>query len=268
MQAAREKFGKQGIGLAAISYDSEAILRDFSAKYKIQYSLIADPESEIIRKYGVLNTEATGFTKGMAGPGYFYVTPDGTVKEKFFETAYTDRLTGGNLILKLFPDLIEGSGREVAAPHIKLKLSQSDEVVVPGSRFTVVAAVSLPPDTHVYAPGVKGYKAIRLVMERSPDLTMPPVQYPTAKVLFLPAINESALVYEGNFRLMQEVAVSTDRAFIHSLTQTRTVTLKGTFFYQACDHEKCYLPQKSAVSWTVQIAPLNMGRSPEAIQHK
>ena len=48
-------------------------------------SPIADPKSEIIRSYGVLNTEATGFTKGMAQPGYFYVTPDGRVKEKFFE---------------------------------------------------------------------------------------------------------------------------------------------------------------------------------------
>jgi alkyl hydroperoxide reductase subunit AhpC len=49
-----------------------------------EYPLIADPKSEIIRSYGVLNTEATGFTKGMARPGYFYVTPNGTVKEKFF----------------------------------------------------------------------------------------------------------------------------------------------------------------------------------------
>ena len=268
MQAAREKFGKQGIGLVAISYDSEAILRDFSEKHKIEYPLIADPESKIIRDFGVLNPEATGFTKGMALPGYFYVTPDGIVKEKFFETAYTDRRTAGNLILKLLPDVVEGSGREVAAPHIKLTLSRSDEVVTAGSRFTVVAAISLPPDTHVYAPGAKGYKPIRLVMESQPDLTMTPLQYPTAKVLFLPAINESAPVYEGNFRLTQEVAVSADRAFIHSLTQARTVTLKGTFFYQACDHEKCYLPQKSDVSWNVQIAPLNMGRSPKAIQHK
>ncbi len=183
MQAAREKFGKQGIGLVAISYDSEAILRDFSEKHKIEYSLIADPESKIIRGYGVLNTEATGFTKEMALPGYFYVTPDGIVKEKFFATAYTDRLTAGNLMLKLFPDLVEGSGREVAAPHIKLTLSQSDEVVAPGSRFTVVAAVSLPPDTHVYAPGAKGYKPIRLVMEPSPDLTMTPLQYPAAGIV-------------------------------------------------------------------------------------
>ena len=89
MQNAREKFRQQGIGLAAISYDSEAILRNFTLRHKIDYPLIADPKSEIIRSYGVLNAEATGFTKGMAHPGYFYVTPDGAMKEKFFETAYT-----------------------------------------------------------------------------------------------------------------------------------------------------------------------------------
>jgi peroxiredoxin len=104
LQNAREKFQQEDIGLAAISYDSEAILQDFAQRHKIQFPLIADPKSEIIRNYGVLNTEAAGFTKGMALPGYFYVTPDGTVKEKFFETAYTDRDTVNSLMLKLFPN--------------------------------------------------------------------------------------------------------------------------------------------------------------------
>ena len=268
MQNAREKFQHQGIGLAAISYDSEAILRDFTQRHKIEYPLIADPKSEIIRSYGVLNAEATGFTKGMAHPGYFYVMPDGMVKEKFFETAYTDRDTAASLILKLFPELVEGNGREVAAPHIKLTLFQSDEVVAPGSRFTVTAEVALPADTHVYAPGVKGYKPIQLMMEASPDLRLLPLRCPDAKVLFLPAINESVPVYEGSFRLLQDVVVSVDRTFISSITQAKTLTLKGTLFYQACDSEKCYLPQKSDVSWDVRVIPLDRERAPEAIQHK
>jgi hypothetical protein len=268
LQNAREKFRQQGVGLAAISYDSEAILRDFTQRHKVQYPLIADPKSEIIRSYGVLNTEATGFTKGMAHPGYFYVMPDGTIKEKFFETAYTDRDTAASLILKLFPDLVEGNGREVAAPHIKLTLSQSDEVVVPGSRFMVAAEIALPPDTHVYAPGVKRYKPVQMIMETSPDLRLLPLRYPNAKVLFLPAIDESVPVYEGNFRLLQDVVVSTDRRFISSITQAKTISLKGTLFYQACDSEKCYLPQKSDVSWEVRVIPLDRERAPEAIQHK
>ncbi len=268
MQNARDKFQQEGIGLAAISYDSEAILRDFTQRHKIEFPLISDPKSEIIRSYGVLNTEATGFTKGMAHPGYFYVTPDGTVKEKFFETAYTDRDTASSLILKLFPELVEGNGRQVPAPYIKLTLFQSDEAVAPGSRFSVAAEVALPADTHVYAPGVKGYKPIQLIMESSPDVRLLPLQYPKAKVLFLPAINESVPVYEGSFRLVQDAVVSADRRFISSVTQSKTITVKGTFFYQACDSKKCYLPQKSDVSWEVRVIPLDRERAPEAIQHK
>ncbi len=268
MQNAREKFRQEGIGLAAISYDSAAILRDFTQRHGIQYPLIADPDSNIIRSYGVLNQEATGFTKGMALPGYFYIRPGGAVKEKYFETAYTDRYTAGNLILKLFPQLVEGKGREVPAPYIRVKLFQSDQVVVPGSRFTVAAEATLPPETHVYAPGAKGYKAIQLILEDSPDLRLPPLRYPDAKVMFLPAIKESVPVYEGTFRLLQDVVVSADRGFITSLAQPRTITLRGTLLYQACDREKCYMPQKSAVSWPVQVMPLDRERAPEAIQHK
>jgi len=268
LQSAREKFRQQGVGLAAISYDSEAILGDFTQRHRIEYPLIADPKSEIIRSYGVLNTEATGFTKGMARPGYFYVTPNDTVKERFFETAYTDRDTAGSLILKLFPELVEGNGREVAAPYIKLTLAQSDEAVIPGSRFTLAAEVALPPDTHVYAPEVKGYKPIQLMIQASPDLRLLPVRYPNAKILFLPAINESVPVYEGTFRLVQDAVVSADRQFIGSVTQSKTITVRGTLLYQACDSEKCYLPQKSAVSWDVRVMPLDRERAPEAIQHK
>ena len=268
MQNAREKFRQQGIGLAAISYDSDAILRDFTQRHGIDYPMIADPGSGIIRSYGVLNREATGFSKGMAVPGYFYVMPDGAVKEKYFETAYTDRYTPGNLILKLFPQLVEGNGREVPAPYIHVKLFQTDEVAVPGSRFTVEVQVALPPDTHVYAPGAKGYKAIQLVLEESPHLRLLPLRYPEAKVLFLPVIKESVPVYEGTFRLLQDVVVSADREFISSLAQPQTITLTGTLFYQACDSEKCYMPQKSAVSWPVVVTPLDRVRSPEAIQHK
>lgn len=268
MQNARDKFQQEGIGLAAISYDSEAILRDFTQRRKIEFPLIADPKSEIIRSYGVLNTEATGFTKGMAQPGYFYVTPDGRVKEKFFETAYTDRDTANSLILKLFPELVEGNGRQVPAPYIKLTLFQSDEAVAPGSHFSLTAEVALPPDTHVYAPGVKGYKPIQLIMEASPDVRLLPLRYPKAKVLFLPAIHESVPVYEGSFRLVQDVVVSASRTFIGSVTQATTVTLKGTLLYQACDSKKCYLPQKTDVSWSARVIPLDGERSAEAIQHK
>lgn len=268
MQEAREEFRRRGVGLATISYDSEAILRDFSERRKVQYPLLADRNSDIIRRYGVLNTEATGFTKGMARPGYFYISPGFMVKEKFFETAYTDRDTANNLLVKLFPQLVEGTGRDVPSPYINLRLYQSDKIVSPGSRFTVTAEIELPPGTHVYAPGAKGYKPIQLTLEVPAELKLQPVRYPEAKVLYLPAIQESVPVFEGKFRVFQDVVVSADRTVIGSLGSGNTLILQGHLFYQACDSTKCYLPQKSVVSWRVEIASLDRERSPKAIQHR
>lgn len=268
MQAAYDEFRKQGLGVAAVSYDTEAILQDFTKRHGIQFPLLADPKSQIIREYGVLNPKAEGFTHGMAFPGYFFIAPDGKVKEKFFETAYTDRDTANNMLLKLFPQLVEGTGREVTAPYIKVMLRQSDKTVVPGSRFTLMVDVELPKDTHVYAPGVKGYKPIRLEMDESPEFHLLNVQYPQAKILFLPVIKESVPVFEGKFRVRQDVMVSADQMFSSSLGNGKAATLHGTFFYQACNQTECYMPQKSSVSWQVQIEPLDRVRAPEAIQHK
>ena len=63
LQQAQQRFKDQGIGLAAISYDSQAILKDFAERQHITFPLLADPQSEIIRKYGVLNVEAKNYLK-------------------------------------------------------------------------------------------------------------------------------------------------------------------------------------------------------------
>ena len=254
--------------MVAVSYDSEAILRDFSTRHSIAFPLLADPDSHIIAEYGVLDESAKGFTKGMAHPGYFYVTPDGKVSEEFFETAYTDRYTGNNLILKLFPDLVEGSGREVAAPHLGLSLSQSDRLVVPGSRFTLTAEVTLPPDTHVYAPGVSGYKPIQLVFEPAPEVKLASVRYPKPVTLYLPAIKESVPVFEGRFQIRQDVVVSSDSAFMKSIGDGKKVMLKGILKYQACDKTTCFLPQEVELSWEIQVGALDLERAPAEIRHK
>ena len=90
LQNAKQRFEAQGLKLAAISYDSPAILKDFAQRHKIEFPLLADPNSEIIRSFNVLNSEAKGMTKGMAYPGFVYVDSSGVIREKYFTPRYTD----------------------------------------------------------------------------------------------------------------------------------------------------------------------------------
>lgn len=256
--------------MAAISYDSVEILKSFADRRKIEFPMLADPDSQTIRAYEVLNTEAVGQFKGMARPGYFFIDTKGIIREKFFEVKYRQRFSGNNVIGKLFPELGDEVTDKVEAPHLSVAIEQSDRTGFPGGRITLTAEVQLPPDVHVYSPGVQGgYKSIALVMDPTPGMEVTPVNYPKAKILYLPAIQEKVPVFEGKFRLTQDLKVSSEAKFSSSLLPDgKTFTIAGKLEYQACDAKICYLPTSVPVHWQVQVLPLDRQRAPEAIQHK
>jgi hypothetical protein len=217
----------------------------------------------------VLNPEATGMQKGFARPGYFFIDPSGVIREKFFEAKYRERLTGNSMIAKLFPELGQEVTDTVAAPHLQLALEQSDRVGVPGTRVTLVAEVKLPADVHVYSPGAQGYKPVKLVMDPVGQLEFKPAVYPQAKILYLPAIKERVPVFEGTFRISQDVKMNSGAEFWGSLGKDgKLFTITGKLEYQACDQTMCYVPTSVPVKWELQVFPLDRVRAPEEIRHK
>ncbi len=271
LQNAKGRFEKQGISLAAISYDSPAILMDFAKRHNIEFPLLADPDSKIIRSFNVLNAEAKGMTKGMAYPGFFYIDESGAIREKYFEAKYTNRFTANNVIGKLFTELTQEVSLTVEAPHLRLTLSQSDRTVVPGSRVTLTAEIELPAEVHVYSPGVKGYKPIQLVLHPSGAIEPAPVAYPSSKILYLEAIKEQVPVFEGKFRITQDVTVTpskTGDGIRAVFSVGKTVSIAGELQYQACDKTICYTPTSVPVRWEVKVQPLDLHRSPGNIRHR
>ena len=231
--------------------------------------MLGDAESNTIKAYGVLNPEATGMQKGFARPGYFFIDTQGIIREKFFEAKYRERLTGNSIISKLFPELGQEVTERVEAPHLQLAVEQSDRIGVPGTRITLAAEVKLPPDVHVYAPGAQGYKPIRLVMDAMPEMEFKQPVYPESKTLFLPVINERVPVFDGTFRISQDVKVSSGAEFWGSLGKDgKTFTISAKLEYQACDQTKCYPPATIPVKWQLQVLPLDRTRAPVEIRHK
>jgi hypothetical protein len=271
LQNAKQKFEAQGLKLAAISYDSPAILKDFAERHNIDFPLLADPNSETISKFHVLNNEAKGMNKGMAFPGFFFIDTNGVIREKYFTPKYTDRLTSNNVIAKLFPELGAEVSANIETAHLRLTLAQSDRSVIPGGRVSLIVEIELPPDVHVYSPGVQGYKPIQLGLREIPGIEFQPVVYPRSKTLYLEAIKEQVPVFEGKFRITQDLTVipsKTSDAVRAVFSHKRTVAIKGELKYQACDKTVCYPPTSVPLSWELEVLPLDLKRSPEAIRHK
>src|SRR6266481_2504583 len=177
----------------------------------------------------------------MARPGYFFIDTHGVIREKFFEAKYRERLSGNN----------------------------SDRIAFPGNRITLTAEVRLPPDVHVYAPGTKGYKTINLLIPAMREAQMKSAVYPRSKILYLPAIKERVPVFEGTFRIRQDLQVATAADFSNSLgSEGKTITIAGKLEYQACDSKICFTPTSVPVQWQLQVLPLDRQRAPENIQDK
>jgi hypothetical protein len=124
---------------------------------------------------------------------------------------------------------------------------------------------------HVYSPEVQGYKPIQLTLQGLPGIELQPVVYRNSKVLYLEATQEHVPVFEGKFRISQDLTVTPSKASdaIRAVfSKERTISIIGDLKYQACDQTACYPPTSVPVKWQLHVLPLDLKRSPKAIQHK
>ena len=148
------------------------------------------------------------------------------------------------------------SVQTIDAPHLQVALEQSSLTGTPGSHITLVTELRLPADVHVYAPGAKGYKPLKLELDPMPEMEFMPAIYPQSKDLYLAVIDEHIAVFDGTFRVSQEVKVKSDKDFSASLGKDgKMVIVTGKLDYQVCDNTMCYLPSSIPVKWQVQVNP-------------
>jgi peroxiredoxin len=95
------KFRETGVKLYAISYDDRHALAAFADNYGIDYPLLSDVGSAVIRRYGILNTEIRPGdlpAYGVPFPGTYVTDEKGVVIEKFFHDSYKKRDSAETLI--------------------------------------------------------------------------------------------------------------------------------------------------------------------------
>ena len=269
LQRYADEFRRKGLGVAVITYDTVAIVADFAKRNNITLPILADAQSQAIRNFGVLNTavpEGHMWT-GVPYPGTFIVDANGVVKSKYFEDTYQDRYAAPTILLREFGSMAGTRETTVNAKYVQMKYYASTDLARPDLRLTLVADFVLPPKMHVYTPEVKGYIPIDLKLEDSPHYTPKPAEYPKGELLMLPAINEIVPVYEGKFRITQDVVLAASSVLQPLLEGDKTLKIRGSLRYQACDDKICYLPETLPMEWTLQMEGLNRTRVPEPIRH-
>lgn len=272
----------RGIKLVTISYDSQEVLRAFTERNGITYTMLSDPDSEVIERFDLLNpvpqwiAEEGGVTPeieeaaatfvsvvgpnpewaGIAFPGTFILDPAGEVLERHFEDFYIERNTISSILIRRGEDLTPVEAIRVSTPQLDLTTYPSDSEIAVGNRITLVLNVEPGEDMHVYAPGADDYRVIRLDVEPQPFLRLLPMEYPESEAYYFEPFDETVPVYQSPFTLLQEVVIEGDLESQGQLRGQDTVTINGTFEYQACSETICYTPAALDLSWTIRLRPL------------
>ena len=272
---------QEGIGIAAVSYDSAEVLADFARRRGITFPLLSDDDSEVITKFGILNTVAEeglgpdadnpevqadvaryvsvfGASQLIVGtpyPGTFMVDRRGRVTSRFFEEFYRERNTTSNVMLKLGVGVSPIEAVQGETAHLKFTAYPSNSTVTVGTRFSLALEVEPRENMHVYAPGAeeKGYRVIGFNLAPNPLARVEPVAYPESEIYYFEPLDEHVPVYQDKFTLLQEIVMDASREAETVMGELDALTLTGTLEYQACDDAICFLPQSVPVSFTLDL---------------
>jgi peroxiredoxin len=285
LESQADELRARGYGIAVISYDRREVTATFTEQAGISFPMLSDVGSETIRRFGLLNpvpewafgenaddpgvqeavatyVSVVNPSRNMIGisfPGTFMLDTAGRVTSRYFENFYIERNTVSSIIMRLGEASDPVRAAKIMLPQLELTTYASEATIAPGNRFAVMLSVVPIRGFHVYAPGADDYRSIRLQVEAQPNLTVLPMSYPVSTDYYFEPFDETVPVYEEPFELVQELILEGSLQAQRSMRGQESLTVNGTFEYQACSETICYPPQSLDLSWTVPLRALVFG---------
>lgn len=291
---------KAGLGLAAISYDSSAVLSEFAKRKSIAFPLLSDHESNVIRAYGVADRhfrkgaeidvqteqvylDPTGNVPayGLSYPSVFVLTRDRHVKWRFVSEGPEFRLTGASILEESIGAITEGVRAPVAngGGHLAVSATATNTALGLGNRIRIGVELKMPAGFHVYSPEVGGdYKGVSWTMDPTSCLDVGEPAYPKAEWKLLKWTTEKLPLYEGTLRISRELVVKpairpTDpsifRLFMERcVDSTGHIKVSGVLKFQACDERECFPPQTVRPEWKFEFIAPDRQRSSDKLKRE
>jgi hypothetical protein len=241
-----------GINAAAITYDSRDVLANFAATYQIDYPLLSDAGSKVIRAFGILNTNIPEDHKmlyGIPWPGDYLIAPDGSVRDKLFLPNYEHRASASEIVLRHFGDL-GGNSVELASDVLKARVTLSTDRCFPGQELALSLDLRLKPGWHIYGePLPANYQAIELTLQ-SPLVDQQSMELPAPTPMELKALGETLPVYTDRLKALGKVHIRWSppmpAKFLEGLgerIEPGPYKLQGVLKFQACSDDICEPPE-------------------------
>lgn len=241
-----------GVNAASITYDSRETLQRFADTYRIEYPMLSDVGSKVIRAFGILNTnipEEHKMLYGIPWPGDYLLAPDGTVRDKLFMPSYEHRATASEAVLRNF-GAAGGNSVTLTTDFLSATLSLSADRCFAGQELGVELRVRLKSGWHIYGkPLPAHYQATELIFT-SPLIGTQTLEMPAARLMELKALGETLPVYENEFTALGKLHIRWSppmpAKFLLALgerIEPGAYQIEGTLRLQGCSDQICEAPQ-------------------------
>jgi hypothetical protein len=236
------EFDAAGISVYALSYDEPDALRDFRDAHGITYTLLSDPDSEIIRAFGILNTLIDPNDHpwyGIPYPGTYIVNADGVITHKFFDNNLAVRAGPEQLLSAARGESLLTEAANTAVPdQVEVSVELDGEALASTVQRDLLVKFRVPRGRHVYAePAPSGSIAVDVVLDDNPRIVQRPLIRPLSESHTLSGTGESFQVHHDSFVLRLPLTVN--RGAGGGISE---INVSGEVRWQACDDEVCDIP--------------------------
>ena len=256
-----------------MSYDSQESLATFAEAYGITYDLLSDPDSAVIREFGILNTTISvddpekhpGTGKGFYGipfPGVYVTDERGVVSEKFFHRHYGTRESAGSIRDSALGEILarhEAPAAELENDQVKVTAFLSD----PSMRFetmsTLYVRLELEDGLHIYGnPLPEGFIASVVSIPPTKGLRVGEAIYPETERREFSELGVTLPVYQGVVDIAVPVTVNAEILNWTIQDKPEAIEVPVSVLYQACSETVCYTPKTEELRLVVPIEGLVM----------
>lgn len=245
LERSRPDFRKLGLGIAAVSPDSQKQLNSFASARGIQYPLLSDSNSKLIQDLGILDESipVDSSYRGIPYPCVFVLDGRGVILGKYFEDDKRQRYTPDDILKLRFGTT--AAARRTAGESKNLRFTGliSNSLVIAGTRVAFQLDINIEPGIQVYGRGAKPHVPLELRVDHSAAIPAFDVHYP----------NPEHGAYSGHL-LLKGYLLMGKHADLKAIADGRgEFEVNATLRFQACGDE-CFPPEEIPVRWRLRYA--------------
>lgn len=238
-------------------------MAEYAEKQGIPFPLLSDLDSEVIRRYGILNTQIEpedGFFYGIPYPGVFVTDADGVVVAKFFHDTYKKRDSAEIIIdaalgrIQLAEDVPRAAAAQDDGVQVSAALQGGSGSLRQGIVRHLVVRFTLPEGLHIYGePVPAGMVPATVSVTGPPGLVTEAPILPPSEPLTLKGMDVTLQVWSGTVDIRIPLYPVGELVSEVRPLDRDTVRLEIAVRYQACDDSTCLLPKSETLVLDVPL---------------